>query len=104
MEQFLTEAAVQAAAAVLLVQTILRLKVVPLAFANRHPVPTNIVLSLIATIGIVRPALVFTNWVDLVLQVAVIAVISALTYNQLLGRSKELQAVSGESDRKQPVR
>lgn len=95
MEEFLTLAAVQAAAAVLLVQTILRLKIVPLAFANRHPVPTNIVLSIIATVWVMRSTLVFTNWVNFLLQVAVIAVVAAITYNQLLGRSKELQAVSG---------
>jgi hypothetical protein len=91
--EFLSGAALSAAGVVLLVQEILKLQVVPGSFANRWPVPTNIVLSLVATIAIVRPTFTPDNLPAVAVQVGTIAVIAAIAYNQLI--SKWLKPVEG---------
>ena len=94
--EFLTQASLAAAGVVLLVQQILKLKVVPLAFANRYPVPTNIVLSVIATLVLVPIQWSFDNVGHIVMQVATVAVTAAIAYNQLLSKWTELRATEGD--------
>ena len=93
---FLSTAALTAAGVVLLVQQILKLNIVPLAFANRYPVPTNIILSIIATVFIVKPSFSASNWVADALQVGVVGVTAAIAYNQLIGKWAQLKASEGE--------
>ena len=99
--EFLTEASLAAAGVVLLVQQILKLNIVPLAFANRYPVPTNIILSVIATVFLVSINWSLDNIGDLALQIGSVAVIAAIAYNQLLGKWEQLRSAEGEG--KKPV-
>ncbi len=99
--EFLTEASLAAAGVVLLVQQILKLNIVPLAFANRYPVPTNILLSIVATIFLVPINWSLDNVGDLALQIGTVAVVAAIAYNQLLGKWEQLRAAEGEG--KKPV-
>ena len=94
--EFLTEAALAAAGVVLLVQQILKLNIVPLAFANRYPVPTNILLSIVATVFIVPINWSLDNIGDLALQIGTVAVVAAIAYNQLLGKWEQLRSAEGE--------
>lgn len=86
-----------AAAGVVAVHEILKLKIIPLTFANRYPVPTNIALSVVAAViavwksNVVQPT-VWTGWVSLV---ATIAVLAAIIYNQLIKNWTELREMEG---------
>lgn len=91
--EFLSAAAISASAAVLLVQEILKLQVVPGTFANRWPVPTNIILSIIATLFIVPVDWSLDNLPHLAMQIGVVAVVAAIAYNQLI--AKWLKPVEG---------
>lgn len=89
--------ALLAAAAVVAAQQILKLKVVPIAFANRYPVPTNILLSVVAAVLAVWTDNVrLVAWTDWLLFVGTVSVVAAITYNQLIGRSAELKEMEGE--------
>jgi len=99
--EFLTQASLAAAGVVLLVQQILKLNIVPLAFANRYPVPTNILLSIVATVFIVPINWSLDNIGDLALQIGTVAVVAAIAYNQLLGKWEQLRSAEGEG--KKPV-
>jgi hypothetical protein len=94
--EFLSGAALIAATVVVLVQQILKLNLVPLAFANRYPVPTNILLSIVATLFVVKPAFNLSNLPGLFVQVGTVAVVAAISYNQLLGKWSQLKAAEGE--------
>lgn len=86
------------ALAVVAVQQILKLKFIPVGFANRYPVPTNILLSVAAAVFVVwkdqvLQPVVWTQWVALI---ATVSVVAAIVYNQLIGRWDELKASEGE--------
>lgn len=84
------------AGAVTIVHQILKLKIVPLAFANRYPVPTNIILSVLAALIVQWQALAtLVSWQDWAVFIGLVAVIAAITYNQLLGRWAELKSIEG---------
>lgn len=85
--------------AVVAVQQLLKLKFVPVSFANRHPVPTNIGLSIVAAlVAIWQDKLVEpTTWTGWVVLVAKIAVVAAIVYNQLIGKSQELKSLEQET-------
>lgn len=95
--EFLTHSVVLAGLAVMTVQQILKLKAIPVSFANKYPVPTLILLSVVAAIvtvftnNLVHPH-VWTQWVQLV---ATVAVVAALTYNMTLRQWTELRAMEG---------
>jgi uncharacterized membrane protein len=82
--EFLSQAAIAAAAVVLVVQEVLKLKVVPVAVANRFPVVTNIVLSIVATFFLVPVQWDMDNIGYLAVQIGTVAVIAAIAYNQLV--------------------
>lgn len=90
------------ALAVVAVQQILKLKAIPVSFANRYPVPTNIILSIIAALiavwqsNMVNP----TTWQSWTLLVATIAVVAAIVYNSTLRNWKELRDMEGEPEPK----
>lgn len=93
----LAQVALLAAGAVTVAHEILKLKLVPLAFANRYPVPTNIILSVIAALIVKWQDLAtlhsFGQWAAFI---GLVAVIAAVTYNQLIGKSEELKSIEGE--------
>lgn len=86
MELF-AQATALAAAAVVVIQQILKWKVIPGTFASRWPVQTNIVLSIIAAL-VVAPinwsALLPAAVLEFVALVVLIAVTAAIVYNQLV--------------------
>ncbi len=92
----LNQVTLLAAGAVVVVHQILKLRIIPVAFANKYPVPTNILLSIIAAVVVKWNSLVllhgFNDWVT---YIATIAVIAAITFNQLLGRWEELRSLEG---------
>ena len=93
--EFFTEVTALAALAVVTVQQILKLNVVPVYFANKYPVYTNIALSIIAAVVVQWQNMVnLANWVDWVVYVATIAVVAAVTYNMTLRNSPEIQSIS----------
>jgi len=93
----ITHVAGLAALAVVAAQQILKLNAVPLSFANDHPVPTNIVLSLLAAFvavwqdAVAQPTTI-AGWIAFV---ATISVVAAIVYNQLIGKSHEIKALEG---------
>lgn len=94
---FFTHAAALSALAVVGVHQILKLKFIPVGFANKYPVPTNILLSVIASIVAVwqgnAPHPV--SWSDWVLLAGTVSVVAALTFNQLLRNWTELRETEG---------
>lgn len=93
--EFFTEVTALAALAVVAVQQILKLNIVPVYFANRYPVYTNIVLSLVASVVVQWQNLVnLVGWQEWVLHVATVAVVAAVTYNMTLRNAPEIQSVS----------
>lgn len=84
-----------AALAVVAVQQILKLKFIPVAFANKYPVPTNILLSIVAALIAVSSGEVATpnTWTQWVTLTATIAVVAAIVYNQLIKNWDELRAM-----------
>jgi uncharacterized membrane protein len=93
--EFLSGAALVAAGVVLLVEQILKLRIIPLAFANKYPVFTNIVLSIVATVFLVPVTWSFDNIGHLAVQIGTVAVTAAIAYNQLIGKSPELKSLEG---------
>jgi hypothetical protein len=96
----LTQATILASGAVLLIQQILKLNIIPVAFANRYPVPTNIILSVLATV-ITTVTTVHIDWSVhnapvLLRTFGLIAVGSAIAYNQLLSKWVQLKESEGE--------
>lgn len=91
--EFLSAAAISAAAVVLVVTEVLKLRIVPLAFANRYPVITNVILSVFVTFFLVPVEFSLDNIGHLLVQIGTVAVIAAIAYNQLVSRSaiKELE-------------
>ncbi len=87
-----------AALAVVAIQQILKLRFVPVSFANRYPVPTLILLSVLASIFVVWTNKLATPvaWTDWIALVATVAVVAAVTYNMTLRNWKELREVEGE--------
>lgn len=81
-----------ASLAVVAVQQILKLNFIPLSFANKYPVPTNILLSIgAAIIAAWQSNSHPTTWTGWVAFVAVIAVVAAIIYNNTLRNWKELR-------------
>ena len=93
--EFLTAAALSAAAVVVVVQEILKLRVVPLAFANRYPVATNVILSVVTTLFLVPVEWSMDNLGHLLVQIGTVAVVAAIAYNQLV-RPSAVKELEGE--------
>lgn len=84
------------ALAVVVVQQLLKLKVVPPGFANKYPVPTLILLSIIAAIVEVWTTGVQPHvWTDWILLVATIGVVAAVTYNTTIRNWAQLRQLEG---------
>ena len=99
MELF-TEITALAALAVVAVQQLLKLNMVPVYFANKYPLQTNIVLSILASIYVqYQTALNLSGWREWVVYVATVSVVAAITYNMTLRNSDQIQAVSNKTTR-----
>jgi hypothetical protein len=97
MELF-TEITALAALAVVAVQQILKLNVIPVFFANKYPVLTNVLLSAIAAVIVTwQTAITLVGWVEWVVYVATISVLAAITYNMTLRNSESVQRISSDT-------
>jgi hypothetical protein len=86
-----------AALAVVAVQQILKLNVIPLYFANKYPVATNVILSVLATVIVTWQDLVkVVGWQGWVVEIATISVVAAITYNMTLKNSEAVQKASNK--------
>jgi len=96
--EFFNHVTVLTAMAVMVIQQILTLKVIPNGFANRYPVPTLIILSSIAAFVAVWLDKVPTPqaWTDWVLLGITIAVTAAITYNATIRNWAQLRSIEGE--------
>lgn len=97
---YITHVTGLASLAVVLVHQFLKWKVIPVSFANRHPVPTLVGLSSIASAVVVwqnrvaEPA----AWTDWLMLVATITVVSAIVYNMVVGKSHEVKSTEGTGE------
>lgn len=88
-----------AALAVVAVQQILKLNVVPVFFANKYPVITNIVLSVVASVIVTWQNLIaLVSWTEWVVYVGTVSVLAAITYNMTLRNSEAVQRVSNKTE------
>lgn len=95
--EFFTEITALATLAVVAVQQILKLNVIPLYFANKYPVFTNFALSAIAAVIVTwQTAITLVGWVEWVTYVATISVLAAITYNMTLKNSDAVQRASNK--------
>ena len=94
---FFAHAVALSALAVVGIQQFLKFKFIPVSFANKYPVPTNILLSIGASVVAVWQSnpLHPVSWTDWLLLVATVSVTAALTYNQLLKNWTELRETEG---------
>lgn len=96
--EFFARAVLLAGLATVGVQQVLRLKIVPVGFANRYPVLTNIILSIGASVltvwqdNKIQPVV----WTDWALLISMVAVTAAIVYNMVFRNWRELQAIQGE--------
>ena len=95
--EYFAQVTALAALAVVAVQQILKLNVIPVYFANKYPVITNVVLSLIASVVVQwQTAVNLTVWTQWVAYVATVSVVAAVTYNMTLRNSPAIQEVSNK--------
>jgi hypothetical protein len=93
---FFAQVTALAALAVVVVQQILKARIVPIAFANRYPVFTNIILSVIAAIVVSwKTAVTITTWQGWVVYSALISVVAAITYNNTIRHATEIRETEG---------
>ena len=84
-----------AALAVVAVQQILKLNVVPVYFANKYPVITNVILSAIASVIVTwQTAINLVEPSEWIAYIATVSVLAAVTYNMTLRNSNAVQSVS----------
>jgi len=97
MEWF-NHVSVLVALAVMVLQQILTLKVVPNGFANRYPVPTLVILSTVASFVAVWMDKIPTPqaWTDWVLLVVTVGVTAAIVYNSTIRNWTQLRSMEGE--------
>ena len=93
--EYFAEVTALAALAVVVVQQILKLNVVPVSFANKYPVLTNVVLSVIASIIVQwQTAITLVGIGDWLTYIGTVSVVAAIVYNMTLKNSEAAQRVS----------
>jgi len=86
-----------AALSIVAVESILKLNVVPITFANRFPVTTNVLLSIAASIIVTwKTMIILTGLSQWVAYIATLSVLSAITYNMTLRNSYKIQSLSNK--------
>ncbi len=97
MEGF-AEITTLAALSVVAVQQILKLNIIPVYFANKYPVFTNIFLSIVASLVVTwQTAIQLIEWTQWVAYIATVSVLAAITYNMTIKNSDGLQSVSNKT-------
>lgn len=98
--EYFAEITALAALAVVAVQQILKLNIVPVYFANKYPVLTNIALSAVASVVVTwQTAINLVHWQEWAVYVGTISVLAAITYNMTIKHSDEIQSISSNKDR-----
>lgn len=96
--ELLERAVLAAGPIVLVVEELLKLRVVPLDWVNRHPVPANLVLSAAVT-ALMAPltgiAYELANWQEIASLWLLTALTAAVAYNQLLSKWDQLKRLEG---------
>lgn len=88
-----------AALSVVAVHQILKLNVIPLYFANKYPVFTNILLSAIAAVVVTwQTAVNLVNVAQWIAYVATVSVLAAVTYNMTIKNSPAIQNASSKKE------
>lgn len=95
--EFFNHVTIVAGLAVMGVHQLLKLKFIPVTFANKYPVPTAIVLSIVASIiavwqNLVAHPVAWTDWLVLTVTVLLVA---AITYNMTIRNWTELKEMEG---------
>jgi|ERR1039458_5623613 hypothetical protein len=94
---FFSQVTFLASLAVVVIQQILKLKFIPIAFANRYPVPTVILLSIVAAVVVNwagwQTAHGVGQWIVLFAKICVVA---AIAYNVTLKGWTQLRTMEGE--------
>lgn len=94
---FFSHITLLSALAVVLIQQILKLNVVPSVFANKYPVLTNILLSIVTSIVEVwRTSVQPHAWTDWILLVATTSVVAAITYNATIRNWNQLREMESK--------
>lgn len=94
--EYLNHVAVLAGLAVLAVEQILKLKLIPSQIANKYPIPVLIILSIVGAVIVSS-----SNWVSVhgvgqwVQLVATIGLVAAFTYNHTFKNWTELRSIEG---------
>lgn len=97
--EFFSEVTALATLSVVVVQQILKLNVVPLYFANKYPILTNIILSAIASVVVTwQTAVDLVGVVDWVAYVGTVSVLAAVTYNMTIRNSEGVQRISSKTE------
>lgn len=95
--EYFAQVTALAALAVVAVQSILKLNVIPLYFANKYPVVTNVLLSIVASVVVTwKTAINLVGVSAWLAYVATVSVLAAVTYNMTLKNSDGLQAASNK--------
>lgn len=95
--EFFSEVTALAALAVVVVQQILKLNIVPVYFANKYPLLTNIILSAIASVFVTwQTAVSMAGWTSWVAYIGTVSVLAAITYNMTLKNSDQVQKISNK--------
>ncbi len=88
-----------AALAVVVVQQVLKLNVIPLYFANKYPVITNMLLSILASVVVTWQSTInLVGWLQWVTYVGTVSVLAAITYNMTIKNSDVIQKVSNRTE------
>ena len=86
-----------AALAVVAVQQILKLNVIPIYIANKYPVLTNIILSIVASVIVTwQTAIDLTTVGAWIAYAGTVSVLAAITYNMTLRNSEGVQRASNK--------
>lgn len=97
--EYFAQVTLLAGLAVVVVQQILKLNVIPVFFANKYPVFTNVLLSLIASVVVQwQTAVSLVTWLQWVTYVATVSVVAAVTYNMTLRNSEGVQEISNKTE------
>lgn len=95
--EYFSEVTALAALAVVAVQQILKLNVIPVYFANKYPILTNVILSAVAAVVVTwQTAVNLVTWAQWVVYVATVSVLAAITYNMTLKNSDSVQKASNK--------
>lgn len=95
--EYFAQVTALAALAVVIVQQIFKLNVIPVFFANKYPVITNVILSAIASVVVTwQTAVNLTTWLAWVTYVGTVSVLAAVTYNMTIKNSDAVQRASNK--------